>query len=208
MVSALYGEDLKKLHIWGGGGNDASGVSYNIIARPEVTEVFPINKFTIQVWDETEGSIVPGLISQGYEVILSNTDYVYLDCGNAGFTNPGGYWCQPYHEWYHIYEYIANVKRLWKLNKDEMKKIIGSETLAWGEMIDDNNLSQKLWPRSAALAEALWSDPMNTWYDADPRMLQWRALLKQRKIFAEALRPQWCSQREAHACSLREGTPQ
>ena len=74
-------------------------------------------------------------------------------------------------------------------------------------MVDDNNLSQKLWPRSSALAEALWSNPSNSWYDAEPRMNYWRNLLAIRGIEAEALKPLWCAQREAYACTLRRGTP-
>ena len=103
--------------------------------------------------------------------MLSNYDYVYLDCGSEGFTNPGGYWCDPLHEWYHIYEYIGDVTRMWNLDEEERKSIIGSETLLWTEMADDSVISQKIWPRSAALAEALWSDPQEGWFSADPRML-------------------------------------
>ena len=90
-------------------------------------------------------------------------------------------------------------------------QIIGSETLPWGEMIDESNVDRKVWPRSAALAEALWTGPEGTkegWYAADPRMQQWRNVLVQRGIPAEALQPQWCQQREAHACTLPTGTPQ
>ncbi len=86
-------------------------------------------------------------------------------------------------------------------------------SLPWGEMIDQTNIDQKLWPRSAALAEALWRGPEGTksgggWYGADPRMQQWRHLLVRRGIAAEALQPQWCQQREAHACTVHAGIPQ
>lgn len=164
--------------------------------------------YNIQIWDETADSITHNLIKRGYDVILANTDYVYLDCGNAGTFNAGGYWCQPYHEWYHIYEYISDVVSLWKLSEREVKKILGSETLVWGEMIDETNVHQKLWPRSAALAEALWSRPSDGWFAADPRMQQWRNLLVRRGIPAEALLPLWCQQREAYACSVDYGSPQ
>lgn len=150
-------QPLHKIHVWGGGGDDAAGVTYNMMLQPTLTSILPPSLFTIQVWDTTDASITKTLIGQGYDVILSNTDYVYLDCGNAGFTNAGGYWCQPYHEWYHIYQYIRDVTEAWGLSSDELKHVQGSETLIWAEMVDDQNLSQKLWPRSAALAEALWT---------------------------------------------------
>jgi len=163
MVQDVYAKkssiasSLSKIHVWGGAGADASGVTYNMMLQPTLTSILPPSLFTIQVWDTTDASITKTLIGQGYDVILSNTDYVYLDCGNAGFTNAGGYWCQPYHEWYRIYEYVRDITDKWKLSAEELKHVAGSETLIWTEMVDDQNLSQKVWPRSAALAEALWS---------------------------------------------------
>lgn len=209
MIQSIYkNRKLQKLHIWGGGGDDPSGVTYNLMTRPDVTTVLPPELFTIEVWDTSDESISKKLIEQGYDIVLANTDYVYLDCGNAGFTNPGGYWCQPYHEWFHIYDYVNDVISKWKLSSDQVRHIAGSETLIWGEMIDGSNVHQKLWPRAAALAEALWTHPSSNWYDADPRMQQWRHTLVNRGIQAEALQPQWCQQRGAYACTLDTGTPQ
>jgi len=194
--------------MWGGGGSDASGVTYNMMLQSDVTTILPPDLFTIQVWDTSSGSITPDLINQGYDVILSNTDYVYLDCGNAGNVAPGGYWCQPYHEWYHIYQYVDDVRKSWSLTDDQMKHISGSETLIWTEMVDDNNLSQKVWPRSAGLAEALWSDPTEGWYPAAGRFLHMRELMARRGVMAEGLTPRWCAQRDAYACFIRGGVPQ
>ena len=204
---------INKLHIWGGSGDDSSGIKYNLMTRDDVTVVLPPDRYNIQVWDTSDGSIVPDLINKKYQVVLSNTDYVYLDCGNAGWAHPGGYWCQPYHEWYHIYEYITDVVSLWRLSSEQVSNgILGSETLIWSEMIDDTNIEQKLWPRTAALAEALWGRNMNnktqSWYAADPRMQQWREVLKQRGISVEPLQTKWCSERGAYACTVNAGSPQ
>eukprot|EP01033_Poteriospumella_lacustris_P003910 gene3910-2776_t len=160
----------RKLHIWGGGGDDSD---YNMFSLPNVQDYLPPSTFTVQVWDTSKYSIVPSLVKQGYEVILSHSDYVYLDCGNAGTENAGGYWCQPYHEWYHLYNYVYDVYQLYVkgagdddntakvlLSSEEFYRgVLGSETLIWTEMVDDVSVSQKLWPRSAALAEALWTNP-------------------------------------------------
>ena len=155
--SLLPEQILKKIHVWGGSGNDPAGVTYNMMLEPKLKSILPPELFTVQVWDASDDSITKTLIEKGYDVILSNQDYVYLDCGNAGFTNAGGYWCQPYHEWYHIYDYIRDITEKWNLTEAQLARVQGSETLIWAEMVDDQNLSQKLWPRSAALAEALWS---------------------------------------------------
>merc|ERR1712166_863810 len=55
----------------------------------------------------------PLLLKEGYEVLLSHTDYVYLDCGEPGWVKPGGYWCEPFHEWFQMYGYINDIKKIW-----------------------------------------------------------------------------------------------
>lgn len=182
--------------------------------REDVIDILPPTRYTLQLWDESVNSITPRMIRKGYSVVLSNSDYVYLDCGNAGTFNAGGIWCQPYHEWTHIYQYVTDVAEKWNLTESDMSLILGSETLIWSEMIDSTNVEQKLWPRSAALAEALWGrNELNRhktadWYAADPRMQQWRNVLVQRGIDAEGLQPKWCQQRGEYACTLNEGVPQ
>ena len=83
-----------------------------------------------------------------------------------------GYWCSPYHEWQHIYSYFSDVQSKWGLSfKDYNGSILGSETLAWSEMIDSVNIEQKIWPRSAALAEVLWGRTEVTTFDLILKLL-------------------------------------
>lgn len=203
---------LKKLFIWGGSGDDSSGIVYNLMTREDVTSKLPPSQYNVQVWDNSASSLVPELTSKGYDVILSNSDYVYLDCGAAGWAFPGGYWCGPYHEWQHIYNYANDVFSKWNLTSEQISHVLGSETLAWGEIIDESNLELKLWPRTAALAEALWGrvneKKTKSWYSADPRMQHWRSELVQRGVQAEPLQTFWCQQREAYACTVDSGIPQ
>lgn len=109
-------------HFWGGAGE--SQVTYNLITRPDVVDILPPDLFTIQVWDDSAHSISKTLIRKGYSIVLSNTDYVYLDCGNAGWSNAGGYWCQPYHEWYHIYQYVSDIVKKWELSEAQVEKVL------------------------------------------------------------------------------------
>lgn len=152
------------------------------------------------------------ITSNGIHHHLLTVDYVYLDCGQPGFTNAGGYWCGPYHEWYHIYQYMSDAQTKWNLrdlsSREGSGKVIGSETLLWGEENDSSNVQQKIWPRAAALAEALWSNPQDGWYAADPRMQLWRNTLVKRDISAEALQPLWCAQNGGYSCTLDAGQPQ
>jgi len=196
---------LSKMLQWGGGQTAPSQITYNLVAQPYVQKVLPTSDFIIQVWDVVNGSIAPDLIKEGYEVLLSHTDYTYLDCGEPGWVKPGGYWCEPFHEWFQMYAYINDIKKVWGIT--DTTGITGAETLAWGEGIDAHNFDSKVWPRTAALAEVLWSDPSNDWWDAKDRMLQHRQRLVDNGIDAAALQTHWCLF-NPDKCFIKGGTPQ
>ncbi|MBR0560386.1 family 20 glycosylhydrolase [Neokomagataea sp. TBRC 2177] len=43
------------------------------------------------------------------------------------------------------------------LSEDEQKHVLGAETALWTELVSDQMLDARLWPRSAAVAERFWS---------------------------------------------------
>nr|WP_294915612.1 family 20 glycosylhydrolase [uncultured Neokomagataea sp.] len=43
------------------------------------------------------------------------------------------------------------------LNEDEQEHVLGAETALWTELVSDQMLDARLWPRSAAVAERFWS---------------------------------------------------
>lgn len=197
------GKNLDKIIQWGGA-SAPSPIVYNLIDRDDVVSVLDPKDVIIEVWDVVKGSIVPTLLKKGYEVIMAHTDYVYLDCGSSGWAHAGGFWCNPYHEWYKIYDYIPDAIEAWGLKNTN--GILGSETAMWGELVDATNLEQKVWPRTSALGERLWSNPSTGWYEADYRMQHHRLRLVQRGINAEALQPTWCSQ-NGGTCTINSGKP-
>jgi len=197
-------QPLSKMMQWGGGQSAPSAITYNLVAQPYVKEVLPTKDFIIQVWDSVNGSIAPELLKEGYEIVLSHTDYTYLDCGEPGWVKPGGYWCNPFHEWYKLYDYVNDIKKIWGIT--DTSGITGGEVLMWGEEVDEFNFDSKVWPRAAALAEALWTNPSTGWFEANYRMHHHRQRLVNNGINAGAMQTKWCLYNDG--CDLNAGTPQ
>jgi hexosaminidase len=191
-----------KMMQWGGAGTGGEPVIYNLFGYDDIVKTLPPSEFMIQVWDSVKGSIAPKLAKEGYDIVLSHSDYMYLDCGESGWAQPGGYWCGPYHEWYKMYDYIPDVIKEWSMSEKDAKMIKGAEAAIWGEQADMSNIEVKIWPRASALAERLWSNPTTNWYAADPRMQLHRERMVQRNISAEPLQTQWCINHGAYACTL------
>lgn len=91
---------------------------------------------------------------------------------------------------------------------DEQKShIIGSVSPLWSEQVDDENLSSKIWPRAAALAELVWSgnkDPKTgkkRTTQLTQRILNFREYLVANGVGASPLVPKHCIQ-HPHACDL------
>ena len=66
----------------------------------------------------------------------------------------------------------------------------------WGEHVDETNAIARVWPRAAALGEALWS-PNTTDYPRIPelnteRLAYWRCNIRARGVAAEPVAPGWC----------------
>ncbi|HTU34995.1 MAG TPA: beta-N-acetylhexosaminidase [Candidatus Acidoferrum sp.] len=49
-----------------------------------------------------------------------------------------------------------------KLTPEEKSRILGGEACEWAEFLTPDNVDSRLWPRSAAIAERLWSPPGET----------------------------------------------
>ena len=56
----------------------------------------------VQVWSDSEDCsdlTIKELAEAGYQLVFSNIDGAYLDCGYAGWVTDGNNWCSPYRGW-------------------------------------------------------------------------------------------------------------
>lgn len=172
---------------------------------------------TLQVWHEPTG--IKNLTSRGYDVIVSLYDFLYLDCGYAGFVtndpryaesdgniefNNGqaGSWCGPYKSYQRIYVFdiLAN------LTESEQKHVLGAEAPLWSEQVDSTVITSKIWPRVAALAESLWSGNKDAkgnhrTYEFTKRIFNFREYIVKMGYDASPLAPKYCIM-NPHACDL------
>ncbi|PYI30602.1 beta-N-acetylhexosaminidase precursor [Aspergillus indologenus CBS 114.80] len=164
------------------------------------------------------------LTAQGYDVIVSSSDFMYLDCGFGGFitndprynvmSNPdpntpnfnyggnGGSWCAPYKTWQRIYDYDFTTN----LTDAQAAHVIGAVAPLWSEQVDDVTVSSRFWPRAAALAELVWSGNRDEQGQKrttlmTQRILNFREYLVANGVQASPLVPKYCLQ-HPHACDL------
>ncbi|EUC35236.1 glycoside hydrolase family 20 protein [Bipolaris zeicola 26-R-13] len=179
----------------------------------------------LQAWNNGLDHI-SNLTSQGYRVIVSSSDFMYLDCGYGGYVsndprynvmvNPnaadgvanfnwggnGGSWCAPYKTWQRIYDYDFTQG----LSADQKKLVQGAIAPLFGEQVDSVVISQKIWPRAAALAELVWSgnrdkDGKKRTTELTQRILNFREYLVANGVQATILMPKYCLQ-NPHTCDL------
>ena len=181
----------------------------------------------LQAWNNGIDRI-SNLTGQGYRVIVSSSDFMYLDCGFGGWVsndarynvqvNPnakadpavlnfnwgggGGSWCAPYKTWQRIYDFDFT------LNLTDTQKALVQGAIAplWSEQVDDTVISSKMWPRAAALAELVWSGNRDAngnkrTTELTQRILNFREYLVANGVGASPLMPKFCLQ-HPHECDL------
>lgn len=207
----------RKVMMWEDVVTSATSSAYNISTADVV----------IQSWINGKSGIKQ-ILQDGYDVIVSSSDFFYLDCGSGGFVTddprydvqenptpdqdsfnyqgPGGSWCAPYKTWQRIYSYDFPEVKYTKTERPG--KILGGSVQLWSEQSDANVIDAKIWPRAASLAELLWSgnkQPDNPAVkrlgEFAQRIVNFRERLVARGIRAEALMPRYCITRP-HSCDL------
>ncbi|XP_021697275.1 probable beta-hexosaminidase fdl isoform X2 [Aedes aegypti] len=158
------------------------------------------NSFAVQVWGGSKWQENFQLISAGFNLVISHVDAWYLDCGFGSWRSTAEGACSPYRNWQTVYKH-----RPWdemKLTSLQMRQILGGEACLWTEQVDESTLDSRLWPRAAALAERLWTDPVEEIYsesvpkDTFNRMSVFRNHLLELGLRAEPIFPKYCAQNQ------------
>ncbi|XP_059489580.1 chitooligosaccharidolytic beta-N-acetylglucosaminidase [Neocloeon triangulifer] len=168
----------------------------HLTEKGKVTKYLDSGNYIIQIWTTGKDEVIAELVRSGFKVILSNYDALYFDCGYGAWVGEGNNWCSPYIGWQKVYENRPS-KILEDLGVGQYGDLVlGAEAALWSEQVDEQTLDGKVWPRAAAMAERLWSDPAENWRQAEMRMINVRERLVARGVMADALQPEWCHQND------------
>lgn len=143
-----------------------------------IAQFLPQDRYVVQTWVPRTDDMPQRLLAQGYELIVSTKDAWYFDHGFWGQT--------AYYTWARAYDNRILRER----------GVLGGEACVWSELIDGQTLDGRVWPRAAAVAERLWSNPTTTARQALVRMYRMRERLVRAGLAAEAVAPVWCVQNE------------
>jgi hexosaminidase len=171
------------------------------LTLPEYISYLDPTVYNVQFWvDSTnmEDPTIKTVAEAGFNMIFSNYDATYLDCGNSGWVSDGNNWCSPYKGWQLIYENDPHsiLESHQVSNLEEAKQnVLGGEVAIWTEQTDYMSLMSKIEPRASAYGERLWRGPSaGTWRQAESRMVRHRERLRERGVSADALVHRWCNQ--------------
>lgn len=155
----------------------------------------PNDKYIIHVWTDKKDSTIANLLLNDYKIIISNYDALYLDCGFHKWTgSSGNNWCSPYKTWQLVYENSpAMIAQSFHVGRDKTHLIMGSIAALWTETVDDASAENRIWPRTAALAERVWAEPITDSASAEYRLNSHRERMVKLGIQADTLVPEWCS---------------
>ncbi|CAH1394321.1 unnamed protein product [Nezara viridula] len=166
-----------------------------------LTKFLNSSDYIIQIWTKMDDPTIAHLVNNSFQVIFSNYDALYFDCGFGAWVGDGNNWCSPYIPWQKVYENDPRTI-LSKLGiAPELQHLaIGAEAALWTEQADDSSIDNRFWPRASAMGEALWSGP-GSWKGAEHRLLFHRERLVERGVQADTMQPQWCLQNQG-SCYL------
>jgi hexosaminidase len=119
--------------------------------------------------------------------IMAPVDYYYLDC-SFGNKYGGKTWCDPMKTWARIHAFEPR-------NYLNDSRMLGSEVPVWSEIMSDQSVHEKIWPRAAAMSDKLWApidDSTNYLVGVAQRQIAFSSLLTARGIPSSHITGRWC----------------
>lgn len=124
----------------------------SLTKEPWLSDILDKDRYIIQIWTNGANADVRNLLEKGYNLIISNYDALYLDCGFGSWVGEGNNWCSPYIGWQKIYSNTMEA-----IGNEFVDQIYGAEAALWTEEVDEWSVEARIWPRASALAERLWT---------------------------------------------------
>jgi len=180
-------------------------------------------QYYVHLLEDVNATEIETYITKGYHVVFSNADV-------WNFEGPAPSWVSqaqtykrniPRPNWKQVYENspldmltglgVQNARRRSDVPREEgvtvpSDQVLGGEAMVYSYETDAESLQSTLWPRGAALAERLWTDPIPTPFQADRaenRMAAHRERMVNRGTRAETFQPEFCFQNQ-NTCYTQE----
>lgn len=175
------------------------------LTRTPYLERLDSKRLGIQIWGASRWPESRAVLDSGFRSIISHVDAWYLDCGFGSWRDSSDGHCGPYRSWQQIYEHrpwTEETAPFASVGASEAGpwRIDGGAACQWTEQLGPGGLDARMWPRSAALAERLWSDRAEgAAADVYLRLDTQRSRLLAKGVKAAPLWPHWCSH-NPHAC--------
>lgn len=174
------------------------------LTRSPYLERLDPNTIGVHVWGSSRWTESRAVLDSGFRAVLSHVDAWYLDCGFGSWRDSSDGHCGPYRSWQQMYEHRPWTEESAALvpgvGNTAAWHVMGGSACQWTEQLGPGGLDARVWPRSAAVAERLWSDRVEgATADVYLRLDTQRARLVRRGVRAAPLWPRWC-EHNPNAC--------
>jgi len=167
-------------------------------------------QYVVQLTDEANATSIDDYISSGYKVIFSNHDMWTFEGPAPSWVSRQKSFIQqrdtPRPSWREVYENspldmltTLGIQNARTTLQTPEQQVLGGEALLWSYETDAESLQSTAWPRGAALAERLWTDPQQHYFsaeEAESRMSAHRERMVDRGTRAETFQPEYCFQNQ------------
>ena len=123
--------------------------------------ILPRKSVVVEVWSKAE--ITMKALEAGYDVILANGYYLDRQVPVDNVT-----------AWFWLDTWVQMYAEPLPVPPPRAGKLLGAEANMWTEQVSEVSIDSRVWPRAAALAERLWSNPIEEDGESRPS-LTWLA---------------------------------